>query len=135
MACQKPAMTWLDSPFHWAASTMFNYRKLEEDLCEYVEIGDSDEINNGERLIVETDQQDIVIFRIAGELFAIDDICSHDDGPLGDGEIEEYQIVCPRHGARFDIRTGEVMTLPAVTDISAYPVREYGGKIELGIPK
>ncbi len=128
-------MTWSDDQFRRVMMMMFNYRKLEEALCDYVEIGDSDEILNGDRLFIETDQQDIVIFRIAGELFAIDDICSHDDGPLGDGEIEDYQIVCPRHGARFDIRTGEVKSLPAIIDIPAYPVRESGGKIELGIPK
>lgn len=114
---------------------MLNYHKVDPALCDYYEIGDSSEILDGERLILEIDQQPIVVFRIFGELFAIGDVCSHDNGPLGDGEVEGYLVICPRHGARFDIRTGEVKSLPAIVDIPAYPVREVSGKIELGFPK
>ncbi len=56
----------------------------------------------------------IVVFNIAGQFFAIGDVCTHDDGPLGDGELEGYEIVCPRHGAHFDVRTGKAIRLPAV---------------------
>ena len=77
----------------------------------------------------------IVIFNIAGQFFAIGDVCSHDNGPLGDGMIDGNLVVCPRHGAEFDIRTGKAVTLPAVVDIPAYPVRVVDGKIEIGIPK
>ena len=83
---------------------------------------------------MEIDDLPIVVFRIGGELFAIADICSHDDGPLGDGDLEGYEIVCPRHGARFDIRTGKALALPAIVDISAYPVRVIDGQIEIGLP-
>ena len=69
-----------------------------------------------------------------GEFYAIADLCSHDDGPLGDGDLEDHEIICPRHGARFDVRTGKVLSLPAVEDISAYPVRCIDGKIEVGVP-
>jgi 3-phenylpropionate/trans-cinnamate dioxygenase ferredoxin component len=68
-------------------------------------------------------------------LFALGDVCSHDNGPVGDGEIEDEQIICPRHGARFDIRTGKVKSLPALLDIPSYPVRVELGMIQIGIPK
>jgi 3-phenylpropionate/trans-cinnamate dioxygenase ferredoxin subunit len=112
-----------------------NYWELDEKKVEYIEVGEEGDLPNGERLFVEVDDQTIVIFNIAGKLFAIEDVCSHDNGPLGDGEVEdEVEIVCPRHGARFDLRTGEAITYPAVTDIPAYPVRVVDGIIEVGLP-
>lgn len=113
---------------------MLNYTKLDPEQVEFVVIADSDEILDNGRLLVEIDNLPVVIFRIAGALYAIGDVCSHDDGPLGDGDLEGYDVVCPRHGARFDVRTGKVVTLPAIIDIPAYPVREVAGNIELGLP-
>ena len=94
-----------------------------------------EEVPNGERLFIEIDGEAVVVFNIAGAYFAIADLCSHDDGPLGDGELEqEYDISCPRHGAHFDVRTGKALSLPAVADIPAYPVRVRNGEIEIGLP-
>jgi 3-phenylpropionate/trans-cinnamate dioxygenase ferredoxin subunit len=114
---------------------MFNYTTFEESKLEFVEIAPASEFPNGERLFVEVADRPIVIFNIAGQLFAIGDVCTHDEGPLGDGMIEGYNIVCPRHGGEFDIRTGKVMQMPAVVDIPAYPVRVVDGQIQVGIPK
>jgi 3-phenylpropionate/trans-cinnamate dioxygenase ferredoxin subunit len=113
---------------------MFNYTQQNENI-EFVEIAPASELPNGERLFLEIAGRAIVIFNIAGQLFAIGDVCTHDDGPLGDGDLEDYNIVCPRHGAEFDIRTGKVMQMPAVVDIPAYPVRVVDGMIQVGIPK
>jgi len=114
---------------------MLNYRELSSEKLEYVTIASEDEIHNGERLFVEIDEYEIVVFNIAGKLFAIADVCSHDDGPVGDGEFEtEYEIACPRHGAKFDVRTGEAVSLPAIIDIPAFPVRVVDGNVEVGIP-
>jgi 3-phenylpropionate/trans-cinnamate dioxygenase ferredoxin component len=113
---------------------MYNYREYQPDQIEYVAVADEGEIPNGERLFVEIDGLPIVIFNIAGELFAIGDLCSHDNGPLGDGELEDHAVICPRHGARFDVRAGRVLALPAVEDIPAYPVRVQNGQIEVGLP-
>lgn len=88
----------------------------------------------GERLFVEIGDVSIVVFNIAGKLFAIGDICTHDDGPLGDGDLDGHQIICPRHGARFDVRNGKVLSLPAVVDIPTYPVRITEDDIEVGVP-
>lgn len=114
---------------------MRSYIQVNPDDCEFVAVAKTGELNNGERLYLEIDERSIVLFNIAGEYFAIGDICSHDDGPVGDGELEGHQIICPRHGARFDVRTGKALTLPAIVDIPAYPVRVHNGDIEVGIPK
>lgn len=114
---------------------MYNYAQLSPDKCEFFEIAPASELPPGKRLFVEIGDQPIVVFNIAGKLFAIGDLCTHDDGPLGDGDLEGYDIVCPRHGAQFDIRTGQVTRMPAGTDIPAYPVRIVDGKIEVGVPK
>ena len=114
---------------------MVNYTQYEPEQCEFVEIGALSELPNGARLFVEIDGQPIVVFNIGDELYAIADLCSHDDGPLGDGELDGYEITCPRHGAIFDVRSGKVLALPAVVDIPAYPVRVIRGEtIEIGLP-
>lgn len=112
---------------------MFNYVHKDPSECEFVQIAPLEDLPNGERLFVEVDEKQIVIFNIGGNYFALGDVCSHDDGPLGDGEIEGMDLICPRHGARFDIRTGEALLLPAAVDIPAYPVRIVNGMIEVGI--
>jgi 3-phenylpropionate/trans-cinnamate dioxygenase ferredoxin component len=113
---------------------MYNYHEIESSQLEYIAVGAAEEVGSGERLYVEIDGNPIVIFYIAGQHFAIGDLCSHDGGPLGDGELEDHAIICPRHGARFDIRSGKVLSMPAYEDIPAYPVRIVDGQIEVGIP-
>ncbi len=92
-----------------------------------------DELPQGERLFIEVGDMPVALFNIDGEFFAIADVCTHDDGPLGDGEIENHQIICPRHGARFDIRTGEVLTLPAVKGVSSYPIKVEENMLYIGV--
>ena len=112
-----------------------NYTPLDPSECEFYEIAAAADLPNGERLFVEIGENYLVVFNIAGQFYAIEDLCSHDDGPLGDGDLEGHEVICPRHGARFDVRTGAALTLPAVEAIPAYPVRVVAGKIEVGLPK
>ena len=114
---------------------MLNFTLLDPSMLEFVEIAPIDQLSPGERLFVELGGKSIVLFNLAGKLFAIGDVCSHDNGPVGDGEIEDDQIICPRHGARFDIRTGKAKSLPALLDIPSYPVRVEQGMVQIGIPK
>ena len=116
-------------------ATMFNYTTFEESKTDFVEIAPASELPSGERLFVDLGDKPIVIFNIAGQFFAIGDVCTHDDGPLGDGMIEGFNVVCPRHGGEFDIRTGQAVQMPAVVDIPAYPVQVRDGTIFVGIPK
>ena len=114
---------------------MFNYATIDPSKVEYLEIAPSSELPSGERLFVDIGGKPIVIFNIAGQYFSIADVCSHDDGPVGEGVLEGYNITCPRHGAEFDVRSGKVTQMPAVIDIPAYPVQVREGMIYLGIPK
>ncbi len=114
---------------------MLNYTTLDETKIEYYEIIPASELPNGERLFIEIEGNSLVIFNIAGQFFAIADNCSHDGGPLGEGDLEGFNVICPRHGAEFDVRTGKVVQLPAVDDIPAYPVQVRDGVIFVGIPK
>ena len=85
-----------------------------------------DELPDGSmRLIPAGSALTIGLYRCNGELHAIEDRCSHDDGPLCEGEWDDEacQVVCPRHGSRFDLRTGTALSLPAYLPVETYPVR------------
>jgi 3-phenylpropionate/trans-cinnamate dioxygenase ferredoxin component len=113
---------------------MFNNIQLDPSILEFIQIASVEQIPFGERVFIELGGKSIVLFNLAGKFFAIGDVCTHDNGPVGDGDIEENEIICPRHGARFDIRTGKATSLPALVDIPAYPVRIVEGMVEIGIP-
>ena len=76
------------------------------------------------------------VYNVDGRLCAIEDRCSHDDGPLveGDWEPDECVVVCPRHGSRFDICTGEALTLPAYLPVQTFPVKVEEGMIKVEVP-
>jgi 3-phenylpropionate/trans-cinnamate dioxygenase ferredoxin component len=101
---------------------------------EFVQVVEASEIPRGGRLAFEIDGLPIAVFNVSGELYAIGDVCTHDDGPLADGELVGFQLICPRHGARFDIRSGKALILPAFIDTPWYPVRVVDGMIEIGLP-
>lgn len=108
----------------------------EENLTqkyEFVQVARVEDLPSGERILIEMDYEPIVIINLAGNYYAIGDVCTHDGGPLGDGEIDDHQMICPRHGARFDLTNGKALTLPAVEDTPSYPVRVVDGWIEIGI--
>ena len=89
---------------------------------------------NGEMRIVEADGRKIGVFRLAdGELVAIEDRCSHDDGPLAEGEFdpEACTVECPRHGSLFDLRSGKPKTLPAFRPVAVFEVSEQDGEVRL----
>lgn len=107
--------------------------EINETDYTFYAVADLSEMPEGERLFVSIGEENIVIFNIAGQLYAIGDVCTHDGGPLGEGELEDHQVTCPRHGASFDVRNGRALSLPAVIDVPSYPVRINGTDIEVGI--
>lgn len=113
---------------------MVNYRLLDPEKLEYLTVATVEELGNGQRKLLDIDGDPIVVFNIAGGYFAIADVCSHDNGPVGEGDLDGHAIACPRHGARFDLRTGKALSLPAVVDIPAYPVRVVGDELQIGLP-
>lgn len=72
--------------------------------------------------MVDCADRSLALSNVDGELYAIDNICTHDGGPLGEGKLRRGRILCPRHGAAFDAKTGKVLTLPAVKSVNAYRV-------------
>jgi 3-phenylpropionate/trans-cinnamate dioxygenase ferredoxin component len=83
----------------------------------------------GEVRVVACDGRSLAMSNIDGELYAIDNVCTHDNGPLGEGQLRRGRIICPRHGASFDAKTGKVLSLPAVRDVRAYPVTVEGDDV------
>ena len=95
----------------------------------YVPVATTAEVLPNEPKVVEVGELSLVIFNADGTFYALANICSHDSGPLGEGLCYDHEIMCPRHGARFDFRTGKVLSFPAVVDVPAYPVKVEGGRI------
>ena len=99
-----------------------------------VRVGDEDEIPEGGVKIVQTGSLFLGVYRIDGAFYAIEDRCSHDDGPLCEGEREGYEVICPRHGARFDLESGRPLTLPAFLPVATFPVRVENGVVQVELP-
>ena len=78
---------------------------------------------------VTVDGENVLLCNVDGTLYAIEDACTHDGGELDQGELEDCRIMCPRHGAYFDVRTGAALTLPAILPVRTYPVRTEGDDI------
>ena len=83
----------------------------------------------GEVRVFSADGRSIALANAGGDFYALADVCTHDGGPLGEGMLWDTDIECPRHGARFDIRTGRVMALPAVLPVRTYPVQIEGDEV------
>jgi 3-phenylpropionate/trans-cinnamate dioxygenase ferredoxin component len=98
----------------------------------FVTVAKVGEIPEGGVKIVRLDDQSVAVFHVDGGYFALEDVCTHDGGPLAEGTIEGHVVECPRHGARFDIRTGAVLCLPATTPVPTYEVRVEGDEIQVG---
>ncbi len=77
--------------------------------------------------------QAVLLCNVGGHVYAIEDVCTHDGGALDQGELEGARIVCPRHGATFDVRTGEALTLPAIMPLPTYTVRIDGDDIYVSV--
>jgi 3-phenylpropionate/trans-cinnamate dioxygenase ferredoxin component len=100
---------------------------VAEAVAETVTVCSAEELADGEMRLVEVNGEKIGVFNCGGELLAIEDRCSHDDGPLAEGELdaETCTVECPRHGSLFDLRTGKPKTLPAYV-----PVRTFAARVE-----
>lgn len=101
----------------------------------WVAIAAPEDIAEGEVRTFSVDPGKVAVARKEGQLYAVQDLCTHDDGPLGEGALDGYAIVCPRHGAKFDIRTGAVLLMPAIIPISTFPVMEKDGQVLVAVPE
>jgi len=99
-----------------------------------VAIATVDDVPEGGARVFEISDEFIALCRVAGRFWAIEDRCTHDDGPLGDGLIAGYEIECPRHGARFDVRDGAVCRQPAFGPLTIYDVTVENGFVFIDLP-
>ena len=100
-------------------------------MSEWVDVAPAGDVAPGAFRIADVEGTSIVVFNIEGELYALEDVCTHDGGQLTGGTIEGDQIVCPRHGAHFCIRTGAALTAPAYEPTAKFPVRVENGMIQV----
>jgi nitrite reductase/ring-hydroxylating ferredoxin subunit len=100
----------------------------------YLPVASETDVARGTVKVVEADGKSLALGHCEdGSWGAIDNVCTHDGGVLGEGELEDCLVECPRHGARFDLLTGEVKALPAVFPVNAYPVRVRDGRVEVDL--
>lgn len=101
-------------------------------MAEYVTVARASDIPPGKTMEVFVGDLELVVAHVAGDdFYAIDNLCTHDGGPLGDCDLEGAEIECPRHGARFDVRDGEALTLPAILPVRCYAVRVQGDEVQV----
>ena len=103
-------------------------------MPDFVKIATTADIPPGKVNVYEAGGHRIAVCNVDGKYYAVDDTCTHDGGPLDQGELEGDQIECPRHGARFDVKTGKVLALPAVKPVNTYAVRVDGEQIGVAVP-
>lgn len=102
-------------------------------MSEFQKVARVEDIPDPGRELIELDDRIVVLLHVGGEFFCIDDVCTHDGGPLSDGPLSDHTIACPRHGAKFDIRTGKVLSMPATEDTVAHEVKVEDGDIYIRI--
>ena len=100
-------------------------------MSEWIDVSDVESFPPGEHRLADVDDVPVAGFNLEGEYFAIEDVCTHDYGQLTGGCIEGDEIVCPRHAARFNIRTGEALTPPAYEPLPTLPVRVHAGRVQV----
>jgi 3-phenylpropionate/trans-cinnamate dioxygenase ferredoxin subunit len=102
-------------------------------MAEFVKVINLSELSEGGKALAEVDGQPIALFHVEGHVYAIDDVCTHDGGPLAEGELEGVEIRCPRHGARFDVRTGQALCLPAFEPVRVHRVEVRGDEVYVAL--
>jgi 3-phenylpropionate/trans-cinnamate dioxygenase ferredoxin subunit len=95
-------------------------------MSEFVQVVKTTDIVDPGRLLVEVDDTLVVLIHAGGQFYCLDDVCTHDGGPLGEGTVEDHAIACPRHGAKFDIRNGRPLSMPATEATRVHEVRVEG---------
>ena len=103
-------------------------------MSEFTRVCKVSDVPDPGQMVVEVGDRLVALFHVEGKFWAIDDLCTHDGGPLDQGELTGDVLECPRHGARFDVRTGKVLALPAVKPLNTYLLRVEGSEIRVALP-
>jgi 3-phenylpropionate/trans-cinnamate dioxygenase ferredoxin subunit len=98
-------------------------------MSDFIQVAKVSEIPDPGRKTVEIGYSVVVLFHVDGQFYCLNDVCTHDGGPLGEGPLCGHAIVCPRHGARFDIRSGKVLSMPATEATASHEVKVVGDDV------
>lgn len=102
-------------------------------MATFVKVAEASAIPPGQSKFVMVEDAPVAIFNIDGKFYAIDDICSHAEASLSEGEVDGHTVACPKHGARFDVRTGEALCLPAWAPVNTYQVKVEGNDLLVSV--
>jgi nitrite reductase/ring-hydroxylating ferredoxin subunit len=100
-------------------------------VSEFVTVATTDEIKPGDRIVVEIDDVWVVVLNVGGVYFAVEDMCTHEEYYLSEGKLDGYALECAKHGACFDVRTGEVLAPPAVVPVKTFETRVIGDEVQV----
>ena len=92
-------------------------------MSDFVAVANTSDVPDPGSLLVEVEERLLVLIHAGGSFYALDDVCTHDGGPLSEGPVDNEAIACPRHGAKFDIRTGAALTMPATRPTAVHEVK------------
>ncbi len=98
-------------------------------MSEFTKAASKSDLKPGDKLLVEVNERLVILFQVDQDYFCLDDVCTHDGGTLSDGEFEGCEIACPRHGAKFDIRSGNALCMPATQPTGSHDVKVEGDDI------
>lgn len=98
-------------------------------MSEFVRLTTVDSIPDPGKMHFEVADRMVVLFHVEGDFYCLDDVCTHDGGPLGEGCLSDHTIACPRHGAKFDIRDGRAVTMPATKATVSHEVKIEDGAV------
>jgi 3-phenylpropionate/trans-cinnamate dioxygenase ferredoxin subunit len=100
-------------------------------VSDWIDVVAESALADGEHVVIDVDGFDVAIFKLEGQFYAIEDVCTHDGAEIASGELDGDEIVCPRHGARFCVKTGQVKSPPAYEDVATFPVRVVDGRLQV----
>ncbi|MFC5475641.1 non-heme iron oxygenase ferredoxin subunit [Paraherbaspirillum soli] len=100
-------------------------------MADWVDVTPAQELLPGQFRTVDVDGVQIAVFNVAGKYYAIEDVCTHDGGILTGGSVDGDEVICPRHGAHFSIKTGDALGPPAYEPVAIFPVRVEQGMVQV----
>jgi 3-phenylpropionate/trans-cinnamate dioxygenase ferredoxin component len=100
-------------------------------MSDWINVVEQTALADGEHVVVDVEGTEVAVFKIDGQFYAIKDVCTHDGAEIASGELDGDEIICPRHGARFCVKTGEVKSPPAYEDVTCFPVRVENGLVQV----
>lgn len=98
-------------------------------MSDFVKVANTADVAAAGKLMCEVQDRLVVVVHVDGEFYCVDDVCTHDGGPLGEGELCGFELACPRHGAKFDVRSGEPLTMPATEPTVVHETKVEGDNL------